>query len=612
MNEKILLIIPAYNEEKAIKKTYEKINWENIPSTETPINAENLNKMDSAIDTLDDRVVELSEEVRPIELGGTGATTKKGAEYNIIGGIAETTAALSDGAMAVFRYSTPSATQGVLLYKRVSLFWDYVKSKISSVLGLTATNYGGTAARATADGNGNNIANTYATKAELIQKADEICYEKVIRKYGFAIDGVTDDTQAIQNYINDNAGHVLFFPQGIYRLSGYIKIPSDTTLIGYGATIKFESQIAMVNDADGTIGGYNANKNISVVGFTFIANTTDDCGSVGFGHSENCKISDCTFSGNAGWHMIEINSCNNVEITNCTFRNYGATNPSEMIQLDYAWGSQGFPWFGLYDKTPCMNVKITGCSFYGDTTIEAAAIGNHADSLDSAEPDKIKNVHIENCYFKDLYMALKFVMCSDVSMENCIAENVVGGVYGKSYVKNMRIANNVFIGRGNHTTSADARGIYFQMNDYSVSKDSFHDFDIHNNIIEKFGNHGLAMSGYNHRVSGNIIRNNSRNGVISGYDNRDTVFANNDIRNNNTQTSSTVYPDFKASVYTSKDSVSGGIVIRDNDIGRIGMDNKNPTNASYIFNNIIGSYTAKYEQSNVKIANNFVSGVFEP
>lgn len=152
-----------------MEKIYEPIKWKDAPSTETPINAENLNKMDSAIDTLDDRVVEISGEVRPIKLGGTGATTAKGAEYNIIGGMTETTAALSDGAMVVFRYSTPSATQGVLLYKKVSLFWDYIKSKISSVLGLTATNYGGTAAnatRATADENGNNIANTYATKAE--------------------------------------------------------------------------------------------------------------------------------------------------------------------------------------------------------------------------------------------------------------------------------------------------------------------------------------------------------------------------------------------------------------------------------------------------------------
>lgn len=43
------------------KKIYNRVNWENDPSTMTPINEDNLNNMDSAIDVLDDRVVELSQ-----------------------------------------------------------------------------------------------------------------------------------------------------------------------------------------------------------------------------------------------------------------------------------------------------------------------------------------------------------------------------------------------------------------------------------------------------------------------------------------------------------------------------------------------------------------------
>jgi hypothetical protein len=49
----------------------------------------------------------------------------------------------------------------------LSTFWAKIKSYISNTLGLTKTNYGGTAAKATADANGNNIANTYATKNAL-------------------------------------------------------------------------------------------------------------------------------------------------------------------------------------------------------------------------------------------------------------------------------------------------------------------------------------------------------------------------------------------------------------------------------------------------------------
>lgn len=43
-----------------MQKIYSRINWENDPSTNTAINEDNLNRMDSAIDTLDDRVVQLA------------------------------------------------------------------------------------------------------------------------------------------------------------------------------------------------------------------------------------------------------------------------------------------------------------------------------------------------------------------------------------------------------------------------------------------------------------------------------------------------------------------------------------------------------------------------
>lgn len=43
----------------ALQKIYSRINWENYPSEVTPINESNLNRMDYAIDELDDRVITL-------------------------------------------------------------------------------------------------------------------------------------------------------------------------------------------------------------------------------------------------------------------------------------------------------------------------------------------------------------------------------------------------------------------------------------------------------------------------------------------------------------------------------------------------------------------------
>ena len=42
-----------------MQKAHSNINWENYPSTDTPINETNLNAMDNAIDTIDDRVIVL-------------------------------------------------------------------------------------------------------------------------------------------------------------------------------------------------------------------------------------------------------------------------------------------------------------------------------------------------------------------------------------------------------------------------------------------------------------------------------------------------------------------------------------------------------------------------
>ena len=43
-----------------MQKAFQRINWENYPSEETPLNESNLNRMDSALDIIDDRVIDLN------------------------------------------------------------------------------------------------------------------------------------------------------------------------------------------------------------------------------------------------------------------------------------------------------------------------------------------------------------------------------------------------------------------------------------------------------------------------------------------------------------------------------------------------------------------------
>ena len=91
-------------------KIYERVNWEDLPSKNTPINAENLNKMDEAIDKLDDKIVELEE--------GGGSGSGADVEYlekeigelenlstnfkeNLVGAINEVFQSVSDGKVKI-------------------------------------------------------------------------------------------------------------------------------------------------------------------------------------------------------------------------------------------------------------------------------------------------------------------------------------------------------------------------------------------------------------------------------------------------------------------------------------------------------------------------------
>ena len=81
--------------------------------------------------------------------GGTGAASAKGAEFNITEGIEEQTSDFTDTTKITCVQESPSVSNGRFFYSSASYLWNYIKRKISSVLGLTATNYGGTALNAT-------------------------------------------------------------------------------------------------------------------------------------------------------------------------------------------------------------------------------------------------------------------------------------------------------------------------------------------------------------------------------------------------------------------------------------------------------------------------------
>ncbi len=101
----------------------------------------------------------------PVANGGTGQTTGKDAANYFMNTLDTGSSTPVDADYYISQYVAGGTTTTTYHRRPMSALWEYVKGKISSVLGLTNTNYGGTAAKATADASGNNIANTYVKKS---------------------------------------------------------------------------------------------------------------------------------------------------------------------------------------------------------------------------------------------------------------------------------------------------------------------------------------------------------------------------------------------------------------------------------------------------------------
>lgn len=114
----------------------------------------------------------------PVANGGTGATTAKGAQKSLLSDMQTETTEMDDTTEFVMKYGTPTDTKGALFKRSATLVWNYINDKISSVLGLTATNYSGKAATAgTADTatacSGNAATATKATQDSTGQQIDK-------------------------------------------------------------------------------------------------------------------------------------------------------------------------------------------------------------------------------------------------------------------------------------------------------------------------------------------------------------------------------------------------------------------------------------------------------
>jgi len=106
-----------------MQKAYRRIEWENYPSGKTPLNETNMNKMDAAIDELDNRIIELDLNMQAPVTEAAASAANAQASANAAAGSASAAAASKNaaqaseeaclGALEEVRQKTVKATFGV-------------------------------------------------------------------------------------------------------------------------------------------------------------------------------------------------------------------------------------------------------------------------------------------------------------------------------------------------------------------------------------------------------------------------------------------------------------------------------------------------------------------
>lgn len=89
------------------------------------------------VDDVNTRLENVETEVTPIERGGTGGTTAKEAQYNLLNDM-NTESGYNDDSLIVGAYASADAEKGILHKKTFATLWAYIKAKAETVFAKIA------------------------------------------------------------------------------------------------------------------------------------------------------------------------------------------------------------------------------------------------------------------------------------------------------------------------------------------------------------------------------------------------------------------------------------------------------------------------------------------
>ena len=245
---------------------------------------------------------------------------------------------------------------------------------------------------------------------ETNKRIDIIDENRLKRIYGAKIDGVTDDSDALQKAIDMESvtSSTIYIPDGVLVVEKPLILKSNTHIkMSNGATIlkKHTADYFAITETSDSTRGYDGSSNIVIDGgkikFDGVASSSN--GIVLF-HANDVVINNVEFE-NASTHAVDICGSKNVKITNCNFNGYIVSNNvvyRETIQVDCA-SYGGCPYFdvndGRYDLTPNDTILISNCCCNSSKDAPAPLnfIGQHAQYT---LPKKHNNICIKDNILK--------------------------------------------------------------------------------------------------------------------------------------------------------------------------------------------------------------------
>lgn len=258
--------------------------------------------------------------------------------------------------------------------------------------------------------------------------------------YNLKADG-TDEKEVLQKLFDlaDEDGSVhLYFPQGNYGMSGYLRLYSNTFArlhpnavikrLGTGYKVFVNGELGDSEFAT----GYDGEGNIHFVGGCIDCNAFEnplaaDKATTAFdlAHGQNISFVNVEIKNNQNGHFVQIASCKNVLFNGCYIHDVNHLDSEymncEAIQIEVAT-DVSFPSFGGYDSIPSQNIRIIDCNF--ENLVRGIGTHGYPAGEDGLPSVYCSDIVIERCQFKNIednaisLLAYKRVTIMDVHMED--------------------------------------------------------------------------------------------------------------------------------------------------------------------------------------------------